>query len=139
MNARKCLIIVWTLTLWALLAPATHAAEPVSLAGDWRFRIDQQKVGVAERWFAAALAGEQRIKLPGTMDDAGLGPKNIKPPTLEGPYRLYDYAGPAWYQREIDIPANWQGQRVTLLLERCRWVTSVWLDEKEIGTRDSLI
>ena len=73
------------------------------------------------------------------MDDAGLGPKNTKPPTLAGPYRLYDYAGPAWYQREIEIPAAWRGQRVTLFLERCRWVTSVWLDDRCVGARDSLI
>ena len=73
------------------------------------------------------------------MDDAGLGPKNTKPPTLDGPYRLYDYAGPAWYQRDIEIPAAWQGKRVTLFLERCRWVTTVWLDDKRIGTQDSLI
>ena len=45
------------------------------------------------------------------MDDAGLGPKNTKPPTLEGLYRLYDYAGPAWYQRDIEIPSAWQGKR----------------------------
>jgi len=73
------------------------------------------------------------------MDDAGLGPKNTKPPTLAGPYRLYDYAGPAWYQREIEIPAAWAGKRVSLFLERCRWVTSVWLDDRFIGTQDSLI
>ena len=128
--------------LWAALlacAGAARAAEPVSLAGEWRFKIDEQKVGATEKWFGGALAGETKIKLPGTMDDAGLGPKNTKPPTLEGPYRVYDYAGPAWYQRDIEIPAKWQGQRVTLFLERCRWVTSVWLDDKFIGTQDSLI
>ena len=96
-------------------------------------------MGATEKWFAAALAGQQSIMLPGTMDDAGRGPKNTKPATLEGPYRLYDYAGAAWYQREIEIPAAWPGNRVTLLLERCRWVTSVWLDDKFIGTQDSLI
>jgi hypothetical protein len=73
------------------------------------------------------------------MDDAGLGPRNTNAPSLTGPYRLYDYAGPAWYQREINIPASWAGQRVALFLERCRWVTSVWLDEKFIDSQDSLI
>ena len=33
---------------------------------------------------------------------------------MKGPDRLYDYAGPVWYQRYIDIPASWRGQRVTL-------------------------
>jgi hypothetical protein len=73
------------------------------------------------------------------MDDAGLGPRNTNAPTLAGPYRLYDYAGAAWYQREIDLPARWTDQRVSLFLERCRWVTSVWLDDRFIGSEDSLI
>jgi len=108
-----------------------------SLAGEWAFRLDPEGKGLAEKWFAAALP--ERIKLPAAIDDAGLGPKNSKPPTLAGPYRVYDYAGPAWYQRDIEIPEAWQGKRVTLFLERCRWVTTVWLDEKRIGSEDSLI
>jgi hypothetical protein len=28
---------------------------------------------------------------------------------------------------------------VTLFLESCRWVTTVWLDDKRIGSQDSLI
>ena len=115
---------------WAATATA---AQPISLAGEWRFEIADTNAPA----FARELPG--KIRLPGTMDDAGLGPKNTKAPTLEGPYRLYDYAGPAWYQRDLDVPAAWQGQRVTLFLERCRWVTSVWLDDRYIGTQDSLI
>ena len=112
---------------------AEAAEERVSLAGEWRFEIAQADA----RCFARDLSG--LIRLPGTMDDAGLGPKNTKPPTLEGPYRLYDYAGPAWYQRTIEVPSAWQGKRVTLFLERCRWVTTVWLDDQPIGSQDSLI
>jgi hypothetical protein len=110
-----------------------HSAEPLSLAGDWRFEIASTNAA----GFAKELPG--KIKLPGTIDDARLGPPNTQAPTLEGPWRLSDYAGPAWYQRDIDIPASWSGQRVTLLLERCRWVTTVWLDDKCIGSQDSLI
>lgn len=126
----------WILTcLAALLArPASAPAqEPVSLAGQWRFEIAAADANA----FARDLPGT--IRLPGTMDDAGLGPRNTKPPTLEGPHRNFDYAGPAWYQRDIEIPAAWQGKRVTLFLERCRWVTTVWLDDKRIGSQDSLI
>jgi beta-galactosidase/beta-glucuronidase len=105
----------------------------IPLGGEWRFEI----AGTNEPPYARQLLG--KIRLPGTMDDAGLGPKNTKRPTLEGPHRLYDYAGPAWYQRDIDIPAAWQGKRVTLFLERCRWVTTVWLDDRRVGSQDSLI
>jgi len=125
--------------LAALLAAASLRAQPpaapaaVSLAGEWRFEI----AGTNAQGFARELPG--KIHLPGTMDDAGLGPPNTKPPTLAGPYRLHDYAGPAWYQRDVEIPAAWQGRRLTLFLERCRWVTTVWLDDRRIGAQDSLI
>ena len=132
--------ILLLLPLLATLATlGVHAGDTLDLAGKWKFQIDDARTGVTAKWFAAPLAGDQQIKLPGTMDDAGLGPKNTNAPTLEGPYRLYNYAGPAWYQREIEIPSGWQGKRVTLLLERCRWVTSVWLDDRFIGSQDSLI
>ena len=120
-----------------VMSGVAFAGETVSLAGNWRFVIDQGKVGVTQEWFKRDLAGS--IKLPGTIDDAGLGPKNTKPPTLAGPYRLCDYAGPAWYQRDVEIPVTWTGKHVTLFLERCRWVTTVWLDDKQIGSQDSLI
>jgi Glycosyl hydrolases family 2, sugar binding domain len=114
-------------------AGSGRAADPISFAGDWRFEI----AGNNTEQGPAALT--QKIHLPGTIDDARLGPPNTKAPTLEGPWRLSDYAGPAWYQRDIEIPAAWSGQRVTLFLERCRWVTTVWLDDKRIGSHDSLI
>lgn len=110
-----------------------RAVGSVSLAGTWRFEI----TGTNAAAYQSDLPGT--IKLPGTMDDSGLGPKNTSTPTLEGPWRLHNYAGPAWYQRDIEIPAGWEGKRVTLFLERCRWVITVWLDDRLIGKQDSLI
>ena len=110
-----------------LIGTPFDAAETIPLAGQWRFEI----AGADQRPFAHELAG--RVRLPGTMDEAGLGPKDTKPPTLASPYRLYDYAGPAWCQRDIDIPPAWAGKRITLLLERFRWVTTVWLDDRCLG------
>ena len=77
--------------------------------------------------------------MPGTTDEAKLGLPNPAKPSLDGLYRGNIYAGPAWYQRDIEIPANWHGKRVELLLERVHWETRVWLDGREIGTQDSLI
>lgn len=116
-----------------LAIPPLHAADTISLAGDWRFELATADAKAAP----AELKG--KISLPGSMDDMGLGPKNTKAPTLEGPYRLYDYAGPAWYQRDIEIPQSWSGMRVTLFLERCRWVTTAWLDDTRMDSHDSLI
>ena len=124
-------------TLLAVLPESTARGSDIgsiSLAGQWQFDLPG-KNGTASP--PDHLTGT--IRLPGTMDDAGLGPKNEEKPTLAGPYRIYNYAGAAWYQRQIEIPESWQGKRVVLFLERCRWTTTVWLDGQRIGTQDSLI
>ncbi|MCX7010443.1 MAG: glycoside hydrolase family 2, partial [Kiritimatiellaeota bacterium] len=46
--------------------------------------------------------------------------------------RLHRYEGPAWYQREVTISAEWAGKRVALLLERTK-CAQVWLDGKPRG------
>ncbi|MFH1496771.1 MAG: sugar-binding domain-containing protein [Verrucomicrobiota bacterium] len=134
-----------------------------NLAGTWRFALDPDNVGVAENWFARPLAGS--VRLPGDLAGQGIGnpvtfdtpwtgkikdrsyftapeyapyrePDNIKVPFWLQP-DLY-YAGAAWYQRDIDIPAAWENHAVQLSLERPHIVTRVWLDDREIGSADSL-
>ncbi len=108
----------------AIAEPA--ATHTLSLAGMWRFSLE------GEGRFS------DRIRLPGTINDAGLGPLNTAKADLSGPYFRHAYTGPAWYEREIEIPDDWQNMRVSLFLERCRWQTTVWLDGREIGSQDSL-
>jgi hypothetical protein len=52
--------------------------------------------------------------------------------------REHYYIGPAWYQREIDVPENWAGSPLRLKLERVIWESRVWVDDREIGSCDSL-
>jgi hypothetical protein len=120
------------------------AAETLSLAGQWRFRLDEKNQGLAEQWYAGVLpapnAGRGQIPLPGTTDEAKAGRPNTEKPTLAGPYRTNVYTGAAWYQRDVEIPAGWKSKRVTLFLERVRWTSQVWLDGRPIGdAQDSLI
>ena len=42
-------------------------------------------------------------------------------------------------RRDRQGPDGWQGRRVVLNLERPHWETSVWLDDKKIGTQNSLV
>jgi hypothetical protein len=117
--------------------------ESMSLAGKWRFSRDEGKAGITAKWYGMELktegGGPNEISLPGTTDEAKAGIANPKKPSLQGLYRPNVYTGPAWYQREIDIPPTWKGKDVTLFLERNHWVTRVWLDDRDVGTRDSLI
>jgi F5/8 type C domain/Glycosyl hydrolases family 2, sugar binding domain/Glycosyl hydrolases family 2 len=132
------LIFFISLVVLATANPA-RAGQTINLSGTWRFERDDHKVGLREKWFAGPLAGDATIRLPGTMDEAGLGIPNPRKPTLAGLYEPFVYEGAAWYQRDINIPESWRGQRLTLFLERCRWVTTVWLDGRPMGTQDSLV
>jgi hypothetical protein len=134
---RTCLTVACVAVL--LCATAT-AADVQSLAGKWEFRRDDRRTGERVEWFASNLDGGQTIDLPGTMDAAKLGTSNPEQPSLAGLYRPNTYEGVAWYERQIDVPDSWRGKRLTLFLERARWVTRAWLDGKPLGEpQDSLI
>ena len=152
-----------TVIVFLLCAAVESRAKPVSLAGTWRFEVDRRDTGVAEQWFNRELAG--KMPLPGAMSEFGLGdeitldtpwtgqivdrsyftsptferyrqPGHIKIPFWLQPTKYY--VGPAWYQREIEIPAGRQGRRVVLFLERPHWETRVWLDAKFAGSNNGL-
>lgn len=60
---------------------------------------------------------------------------------LRFPYYLQPekyYVGWAWYQREIEIPAGWKEKTVTLVLERCHWASTLYVNGRKIGYDDSL-
>ena len=112
------------------------AQSQVSLAGQWGFKLDPQDQGLSNDWFSNPL-NDTFIELPGSCEQRGFGIKN----TFRDSSRLtrvIKYEGKAWYQRSINVPLAWQRKRIELLLERCHWVSSVWLDGKPYGTQNSL-
>jgi hypothetical protein len=130
-------LAIWTTAGIGLAQGRPAWTEPVSLAGQWRFALDPNKEGVEKQYFNRELL--QRISLPGSTDEAKLGAPNPSKPTLDGLYRLYLYEGPAWFQRDVEIPRAWKAKQVSLFLERTHWDTTVWVDDKLLGTQDSLI
>jgi beta-galactosidase/beta-glucuronidase len=116
------------------LAEMALADDIQSLAGSWRFQIAGADAGL----FRSDLPDTTRIPLPGTMDDAARAEKH-QAAHIGGAIPSLRLRRAGGSQREIEIPAGWAGQRVELFLERCRWVTTVWLDDKLIGTQDSLV
>ncbi len=113
---------------------AAHAVV-LDLSGEWRFAADPEDCGVAAKWFESPLPED--IRLPGTMDEAGKGVPSDKV-EVSWLHRPREYAGAAWYQREVEIPAGWEGMTVSLFLERPHWESRVWLDGREMGVCDSL-
>jgi hypothetical protein len=115
--------------------PAQASSSCVSLAGQWQFALDEKNEGLAGQWFTRTLTGV--IHLPGSVDEAGVV-TNTEQPTLLRLYRPHKYAGVAWFQRAIEVPADWKGQHVRLFLERCHWETQVWVDGQHVGMQDTL-
>jgi hypothetical protein len=157
----KPAIFTAILTLCAAGLPAAPAQ--LSLAGTWRFQLDRADDGVAGRWFEKRLP--EQLPLPGSLQAQGFGdevttdtkwiggivdrswftdpkyapyrqPGNIKIPFWLQPEK--HYMGAAWYQREVEIPADWKDKRIVLHLERAHFGTTVWLDDRLIGSTNSL-
>jgi beta-galactosidase len=150
--------------LFVILPPTLRASEKISLAGNWQFALDRTDQGVGNNWFDQSLA--DKISLPGALQSQNYGDQisaktpwvlslydrnwflredykdytkagNVKVPFLSQPPR--HYTGAAWYNREIEIPADWSGKRVCLFLERPHWESVVWIDGQKIGSNLSLV
>ena len=107
----------------------------IPLAGDWAFRLDPDSQGVDQAWQNKDFS--ETVRLPGSMDENNKGLPN----TLA--HRSYlsrkvEYVGPAWYQRDVDIPTEWAGRPMEVFLERCHWETRLWIDGRPAGMQDSL-
>ena len=137
--------------------------EKISLAGEWKFRIDSLDQGIENKWFNDLAI--ETVKLPGSMAENGKGdevtvktdwtgeivdrsyftdkkyekyrqPGNIKIPFWLKPVKYYK--GVAWYQKEVDIPAGWNDKRIVIFLERPHWESTVYINGKRAGSENSL-
>jgi hypothetical protein len=155
--------------LFILLLAASCTREKVevrgyvSLAGEWKFRIDSLDVGIENKWYNTLA--DETVKLPGSMAENGKGddvtlktnwtgeivdksyftdkkyeryrlPGNIKIPFWLKPVKYYK--GVAWYQKEVDLPHGWDGRNIMLYLERPHWESTVYVNGKKAGTENSL-
>ncbi|HEY8455844.1 MAG TPA: sugar-binding domain-containing protein [Actinopolymorphaceae bacterium] len=140
----------------------------LDLSGRWRFRLDPDGIGRAAGWWRETLPdpielpgslqaqgyGEEVTAETRWMASRGETPSRFpawethpmyaryrEPGHVTFPYWLQPrrhYVGEAWYQRDISIPDSWRGRRVVLVLERCHWTSRVWVDDREVGTGESL-
>lgn len=122
---------VWLGTCATVLNAAGE--DRTSLAGTWHMQLDPQGIGEASGWMTEELP--ETVRLPGTLDENQRG---VPPtPSTTELNRHFVYDGAAWYQREIEIPAEWEGRRIELFLERTRF-TRVWFDGEMVGSGASL-
>ena len=148
-----------------LFSLSSYAQEKeISLEGNWNFQIDRKDEGITQKWYNRNLS--DKIHLPGSMAEFLKGDeitlktkwtgsiydssfyfrpslkKYREPGNIHIPFWLTPakhYVGAAWYQKEVNIPANWNGKRIILHLERAHIETRVWVNDKEVGLQNSLV
>lgn len=135
-NRIKHLCLIAALCLAAHLQ-AFAASDRIDLSGMWRFQLDPLGFGKTpgSELYLAKLA--ETIVLPGSTDTGGKGIKN-NARYVDRLSRKFEYQGPAWYQREVEVPRSWQGKHIELHLERCHWETTVYVDGKPAGSDERL-
>jgi hypothetical protein len=124
------LLASFTLAICAVVS--LQAKDTLSLAGTWRFVLG----GPEPTFPQAALPAvgfNDRIELPATTETAGKGPLNLARETWNLT-RVRKYEGPAWYERDVEVPASWSGRRLELLLERTKY-SQVWFDGRPVGAQ----
>lgn len=143
----------------------SQAINTISLDGEWSVRLDKQQVGETEQWAKQPFTGAVTAHLPGSLttnfigDDISLEtpwmgytgrgtfesdprytpyrqPGNVKVPFWLQPQKYY--RGKAFYQRVISIPSSWGQKKVELILERCHWSSTAWIDGRKVGGCESL-
>lgn len=121
---------VFFLILFFLTAACDIKRNTIALEGQWKVQLDPDRKGLEPR------TGKP-INLPGSLAEAGYGEKTEGSDfgTLTPEYR---YIGPAWYQREIEIPASWEGKNLMIFLERVLWESRVYVDGHELSVKDAL-
>ncbi|MBE7683941.1 glycoside hydrolase family 2 TIM barrel-domain containing protein [Paenibacillus sp. P13VS] len=101
----------------------------INLQGVWRMQLDENKLGINTPY-------DDTITMPNTTSHARKGKRNelaeVGALTDE-----YAFEGWLWLEREFEVPEELEGKYCCLHLERTR-VTTVWVDDIPLGTRNSL-
>jgi len=158
---KKFLILI--LLIAGCAKQKTEVRQIFSLAGEWNFRIDSLDEGIKNQWYNELA--QETVMLPGSMAENNKGdevtlktdwtgeivdrsyftdkkyekyrqPGNIKIPFWLKPVKYYK--GVAWYQKEVDIPADWNDKNISLFLERPHWESTVFVNGKNSGIANSL-
>lgn len=134
-HMKKLLLLIFL--FWCVPSVFAQQTSFIDLSGIWRFQTDMMGFGKTAGSELYKTKLSETIYLPGTTD---LGGKGIATTArhIDRLSRKFEYCGQAWYQREFVVPKGWDNKKVVLLLERCHWVTEVFIDGKSVGEKEHL-
>lgn len=134
-NAIRSAFVTFVACILMSQSSAFAQTQEIDLSGKWGFQTDVMdfRRGSLDVRYMHRL--QESIVLPAITDDYKIG--------YQSPYRhidrltrVYEYMGPAWYQREMTIPKEWKGKRIFMYFERTHWLSSIYVDTKEVSKID---
>ena len=93
------------------LPPDTQSRIP--LEGNWGLQLDTAGAGIAPDWLTKSCTLTTSLS------------------------REYVFEGKALYTKQVDIPEEWDGTSVRLVMERTK-PTTIWIDGKEVGANNDI-
>ena len=115
------------------LPPDTRSRIP--LEGNWGLQLDTAGAGIAPDWLTKSCTDS--LFLPGTTDMGKKGTYNTDMTLTTSLSREYVFEGKALYTKQVDIPEEWDGTSVRLVMERTK-PTTIWIDGKEVGANNDI-
>jgi beta-glucuronidase len=105
-----------------MLAPReSRSRDCRRLDGLWRFRFDAGGEGAAGRWWRGPLPGAREMAVPASYNDL----------VTEAAER--EHVGDVWYQRDVWIPATWEGRRIVLRCDAATHHGTVWAGDTQVA------
>lgn len=92
--------------------------DTIALNADWQFAIDKNGEGLNQQWFLKNLSGSKGVQLPHTW--------NIEP-------NSQNHYGWGWYQKKIDIPAQWKNKNVVLQFGAVNHTSYVYVNGVQVN------
>ena len=115
------------------LPPDTQSRIP--LEGNWGLQLDTAGAGIAPDWLTKSCTDS--LFLPGTTDMGKKGTYNTDMTLTTSLSREYVFEGKALYTKQVNIPEEWDGTSVRLVMERTK-PTTIWIDGKEVGANNDI-
>lgn len=111
--------------------------KTIDISGKWSYRTDENDIGIANEYYSKPIEAGDFI-IPGSACSNGIGKKQeyyneFSREALRAPRERYEYIAPLWLSREIVVPEEFEGKRLTLFLERVNIASRLWIDGKQIG------
>ena len=104
--------------------PQFQRADWMTLNGQWEFAFDDANAGLDNHWYAGAQKFDKQITIPYCFESklSGINDTGFHPW--------------AWYNRQITLPAGWQGRRVLLHFGAVDYQSMVWVNGQLAGSHE---